>query len=1085
MQWVWSGLLGSFGVSCWAQFQGVTFAPDSVPLRVSYHRYELDHRLHFLPTEAGKGIDFLTYGAGITNLLWVSPPAAGITESSASLHPQSPTEPADLLRQYLTWDRWTTEHGLAGNKIRALLQSRDGYLWIGTDRGVTRFDGAQFKVLTPENTPGLTEAVPIRAFFEDETGRIWIGTSVGLQCLAAGEMVSFPGDTALREAKINDLGRRSTGGFWLATDAGLGVWDGHELHPLAVPGIERPVCLAESSSGTLWVACIPDAVHEIDPQSGQMVSTRGTAGFQSYRNQPLDVFGMMIDRRGNPWLGWAEQYRDGIPGIPLRVAFGGFSATAQLVPCHARFAEDRWGDVWATVQSGSGGLVCFSVDPSKSAHLPLGAPSAYTSCILVDREDSIWVGGWNGLTRLRSIPFRTLQLGSNDHKRSVYTTSVGADGRLWLGGDNWLAELAGHELAFYDLQPHRISPTAICDGPLGSVWVGLRDGGILELPGDRRRRCQSIDLRPTCMELGPIHALHAGREGTLWLASATGLHHMTASRVIATVEGFDRTDTSALAEDSAGSLWIGTRSGEVWERGTEGCRRHALPEGAGSGPVRGMTLDADGGLWVGVGKTLLRFKGGRWDGFGVAAGLPEDEIHGVVEDKHARLWILHAVGVSRVARRELDAWLRDPEALPGIAYFGASSGITDLDGRETSQPCARTADGRLWFARRNSVCVVQPKDFPSDTTMPEVRLETFLVDGEEVPVTGSLTLPAGSGRRVEIVHSVDSLLSAQQMVVRHRLEGYETSWRDSGPQRRARYVRLPPGPYQFIAQARNAEGRWGQASTLFTFRVAPHFWQAWYFYPALAGVTALSVVGWARWRLTRQRRRLEHERGQALEQERTRIARDLHDHLGALLAETALSGGLSPEARLRLKQSLEELGDLIWLVSPENDSARGWADFVSNYASRFFANAGLSLDLDVVVPNSEQPLSGVVRHELGSMLKEALRNILQHAGATQVWIRTSVTADQISLTIRDDGQGFDPSKLTEEPQPGAMPSLRGHGLLHLQARSASLGGSCCIDSTPGKGTTVDVAVPVRPVPTERASEWMGTLKDLSQRDRTT
>lgn len=1077
-------LLSSFGVPCFAQFQGVTHAPDLVPVRIAYHRYELDHRLHVLPHEEGKGVDYLMFGAMVTNFVRVLPPVGKRSESPASGHLESPTEPADLLRQYLSWDRWTTEHGLAGNKVRALLQSRDGSFWIGTDRGVTRFDGAQFKVLTPENTPGLTEAVPIRDFFEDDAGRLWIGSSVGLQCLAAGSMVSFPGDAALREAKINDLARRSSGGFWLATDVGLGIWDGHELRPMAVSGIERPVCLAESSSGTLWVASIPNALFEIDPVSGRIVSTRGTAGFQSYRTQPLDVFGMMMDRRGTPWLGWAEQYRNGLPGKPLRVDFAGFSATAQLVPHHARFAEDRRGDVWATVESGPGGLVCFSDEPSRSVHLPLGVPPAYTGCILVDREDSIWVGGWNGLTRLRSIPFRTLQLGSNDRERSVYTTSVGADGRLWIGGDNWFAEMAGHELAFYDLQPHQISPTVICDGPLGSVWVGLRGGGILELPGDRHGRSQTVDLRPAWTELGPIHALHAGAGGSLWVASATGLHHMTAPGVIGKVEGFDRADTSALAEDGAGSLWIGTRSGEVWECGPEGCRRHTLPEGVKSGPIQGMTLDADESLWVGVGETLLRFKGRRWDKFGVDASLPGEPIHGLIEDQHARLWILHAAGVSRVARSELDAWLLDPETLPSVAHFGASSGISSLEGRGTSQPCARTADGRLWFARRNGVCVVQPKDCPSGTVMPQVRLETLLVDGEEVPVTGFLTLPAGSGRRVEIVHSVDSLLSPQQMVVRHRLEGYETSWHDSGPQRRARYSRLPPGRYQFIAQARNAEGQWGQASALFTFRVAPHFWQAWYFYPALAGFAALGTAGWARWRLNRQRRCLEHERSQALERERTRIARDLHDHLGALLAETALSGGLSAEARLRLQQSLEELGDLIWLVSPENDSAGGWADFVSHYASRFLASAGLSLELDVVVPNPEQPLSGVVRHELASMLKEALRNILQHASATRVWIRTSASADEISLTIRDDGQGFDPIRLTEEPEPGAVSSLRGHGLLHLQARSASLGGTCRFDSTPGKGTTVDVAVPARPLPTERTSEWLWTLEDQPQRDRT-
>jgi|GEM_PF-2619134 len=270
----------------------------------------------------------------------------------------------------------------------------------------------------------------------------------------------------------------------------------------------------------------------------------------------------------------------------------------------------------------------------------------------------------------------------------------------------------------------------------------------------------------------------------------------------------------------------------------------------------------------------------------------------------------------------------------------------------------------------------------------------------------------------------------------------------------------------------------------FTFRIAPHFWQAWYFFPAIAGVAAFSAAGWARWRLTRQRRRLEHEHKVALKRERTRIARDLHDHLGALLAETALSSGLSADARLRLNQSLEELGDMIWLVSPENDTAGGWVDFASSYAARLLASAGIALDLDVVVPNPAQPLPGFVRHELASILKESLRNILQHASATGVLIRTSVEPERISLSLQDDGHGFDPSRLPGAIESGPVPSLRGHGLVHLRERCASLGGTCRIESAPGQGATVEVVVPARPVGAERASDWIRSLGDLTHRDRT-
>lgn len=351
-------------------------------------------------------------------------------------------------------------------------------------------------------------------------------------------------------------------------------------------------------------------------------------------------------------------------------------------------------------------------------------------------------------------------------------------------------------------------------------------------------------------------------------------------------------------------------------------------------------------------------------------------------------------------------------------------------------------------------------------------------------MTGLVTLPPGSGRRIEIVHSVDSLAAPQRMLLRHRLEGHESSWHDSGLSRRARYVNLAPGRYRFHAQARNADGRWGPASVLCEFRIAPHFWQAWYFYPVLAGAALAGAAGWSRWRLIRQQHRLEQERTAALEQERTRIARDLHDHLGALLAEMALSSGLSADAQLRLKQSLEELGDLIWLVSPENDTAGGWADFASSHASRFLGSAGITLDLEVLVPNPAQPLSGVLRHELAAVLKESLRNVLQHAGATRVRLQTVVRADEISLTLEDDGRGFEPSRPPNPVESAPVPSRRRHGLTSLRARAASLGGTCRIESAPGKGTKIKVTVPTRVVPADRIAEWLGSLGNPPQGNRT-
>ncbi len=1084
--WIPGLLLGLGMEQARAQFQGTTWSLDPAAYRISNYRFELDGRLHPVPPHPEKGVVSMAFGVPITNLVLTVPSQSepgdpGVAYRFGDPEPPGAGAGAGLpvvpLRRHLRCDRWTTEHGLAGNKIRALLQTRDGYLWIGTETGLTRFDGVRFQVIDAGNTPGMPrDAEPVRALVEDDAGRIWIGMERGLLALEAGGVAAFDGDASLRSAKVNGFARRIAGGFWVATDRGVGFWDGRALRGIDVPGIGRPTCLAESQEGRLWIGS-QGALHALDPATGRLTSLRDTQAFGRYAGHELNVYGLMFDQRGRPWIGWGDRHPDLSHPSSDRVDLGAGMAPAFLVPENARFTEDRRGDVWATVQSGPGGVICFSDVPGRTAHLPLGLGPEATSCILHDREGSLWVGGWQGLTRLKAVPFSSLQLESRLDRKEFFTASVGTDGSVWFGGDRCIAHLRGRELRYFDLDPLASAPTAICDGPFQSTWVGLRSGGILQIPTDRRRFSQPFEVPPRFRELGEIHALHRGRGGDLWISSESGLHRMAAPDAVRAVPGFDRDDGICLLEDPEGTLWIGTRSGDLIELGPAGLRIHSPDAVAPRSRIGSLCRTPDGKLWLGTGRGVLRFAEGIFSQLGPDSGVPQSDVYGLAADDFGRLWFSHATGVSRVAAREIDRWLSDSNCVPSVAHLGSSQGVAPGTGRSRSQPCVRTPDGRLWFVRRGGVGMVDPSEIALEGPAPQVWLEAFLVGGEEVPLTQTQTqaarLPPGGGRHLEFRFTTTSLHSPAKVLLRYRLEGHEATWNTSGSERRASYTRLPPGNYTFRVQARNHEGRWSERDALLTFRIAPHLWQTPYFYPAGAGAAAVLVVGWAGWRLKRQRRRLDDQRRQALEHERLRIARDLHDHLGAFLAETALTDGMPPSARHGLHQSLDELGDLIWLVSPHHDTLGGWGGFVSQYSSRVASAAGLALDLEVDLPNPSGRLDGTIRHEWVAMLKEILRNVLQHSGATRVSVHTTADPHNLTLSVRDDGRGFEPTRAEGAEGTGSVPGFRGNGLANLRDRSERLGGSCRIESAPGRGTLVEITAPWVIVESSSPRRWFG------------
>ncbi|MBX3734971.1 MAG: hypothetical protein KF791_20540 [Verrucomicrobiae bacterium] len=1040
------------------------------------------------------------YGGAMTNLVITN----GFSASS-NAPPARPVPRFDI-------HRWSKESGLPGNKILSLLQTRDGYLWIGNVTALVRFDGVRFTTFDPANTPEMEGYRFIgRCLHEDNEGRLWIGAENGLLCRADGRFVSFPGQAELRSEKLNAITRRAAGGFWIGADRGLGWWDGGGVRWMEVPDVNRVLSLAESRHGSLWIGT-SGALVAFDPLTHQVtqVLTRVELGS---RSTSLDIYGLLFDRRQRLWIGSNHGVArlDRPDAIPRRVKLWVHNP-------HARLAEDLQGNVWATNESETGqhqgGLMRLADGEDGIVATPVGPMLGSMRHVLVDQEGAVWAGGRDGLVRLRSPPLTSMSFdGIGDTE--LHSLVADETGVLWLGGNYYFGRWSGNELSILDTQHLFNARTRPLQHPLvttdafGQVWAGHSYGGFFQLPSSRFEHATEHPFVRHFQELGQVQVLQASRLGGLWLGTTNGLYRATSPTTLERVTDVAFPELHALAEDRRTNLWIATAGGLFQLDAAGLLRRIADPSEGSRTAFIALHAGGEGDLWLGTPHGLCRFANDEFAIFGPESGLPQQPIHGILEDDSRRLWMSDDAGLVRVAQDELELWLRDRTRRPAVARFGPADGVLVLKSRSGSQSSVKGSDGRLWFARGSSLVVVDPAQCPT-APPPSVFIECVIANGgtwdmATMPSTPSRrfseppsasnqaggdsslpgldamrrvpppTLSPRQGQHLEFHFTATSLHSPERVRVRYKLEGHDPDWREAGSVRRASYTKVQPGHYQFRVQARSHEGRWSQRDAVLAFRLAPYFWQTWPFHLGSLFAVTGAAGGFAALHLRRQRHRSEARRLMSLQRERERIARDMHDNLGAHLTELAFTVSHRSEAGKQVRASLDELHDAVWAVNPNNDSSAELAGFIANHSRRCLSAVGLAAELDLPPASPQIAVPGVVRHEVAAMFKEAIRNVIQHAHARSVKIRLRADERELSLCIQDDGGGF---RITPgagaEPSVArdvAVPSMRGNGLRNFHTRCEQLGGCCRIDSVPGRGTRVEFSVPLHNETFVKQGRW--------------
>lgn len=965
---------------------------------------------------------------------------------------------------------WQTEDGLPQNAVTAILQTHDGYLWVGTYNGLARFDGVRFVIFADGRTPGL-QSSRVTSLFEDAEGGLWIGHETGgLTLFKDGRFRPMETRAAWNGGKILAIGADANKDVWLFNEEGLlaRVRDGLVLTPRAgmAPGI---MSFAADRRGGFWIV-----------RDGKVSTLRGerlvAEDFDAGPNEGY-VQGICASRNGGVWVasdGRLRRWQGGRWAADLGEAPWGLSGIVPLI-------ETREGLlVGGTISSG-----LYVVRPGASAlHFSRtnGLLQNWVRSVCEDREGNLWLGaGSAGLVALREGKVARVNPPDHWQERAVLSVCVGRDSAMWVGTEGaGLYRYHEGQWARYGEDEGVLNPFvwSVAESAAGELWVGTWGGGLFVRRGDRFERATGLEDFTA-----PATALHHAAKGAVWVGTSDGLLKYEKSGLtwFSRQQGLEVPDVRAVVQSEDGTVWFGMLGGGLGYVKSGAVRQFRKRDGLSSDFVHCLRLDKDGTLWIGTaGGGLNRYKNGRFAAISTQHGLPDPVICHIEEDERGHLWMSSHGGIIRVSKAELNRCADGETNQVNCHAYGRGDGMPTLECSGGLQPAGcRTADGRLWFTTTKGLVAVNPAEVKRNPLPPPVVIEAMLVDGQPAIWGGTnrapLRIPPGR-HQFEFQYTGLSFTAPEKVRFRRRLEGLEMRWLDAGPKRSINYSYIPPGTYDFRVQACNSDGVWNEEGDTLAFIILPQFWQTWWF-RLLVGLNSAALVAGSVLFVMRRRMQLKLERlerQRAVERERARIAKDIHDDLGASLTRITL---LSQSARGELDNAPEAAADvdriyrtareltramdeIVWAVNPQHDTLDSLATYLGRFAQDLLNAAHIRCRLDVPMQLPPALLTAEVRHNLFLAFKEALNNAVRHADASEVRVSLTIEPAGFALRVEDQGRGFS----AETARPASSDPRRlvgGNGLANMHQRLAEIGGRCDIHSTSGKGTVVTFFVPLK------------------------
>lgn len=937
---------------------------------------------------------------------------------------------------------WRSEDGLLQDTAAALLESREGFLWVGTEAGLMRFDGATLEPYSRLTTPGFTHN-RVQALAETVDRALWIATSEpGLYRLERGTFRTFGPAEGLPGVPIRHLLRDRAGILWAAPVEGpLLRFDGVRFQPIPSDSAQLRIrALAEGPDGTLWIGTTASGLWRLD--KGRLVLAALTAA---------EITSLETGTQGELWVGTQRQgllslqegrletpawARLGLPARPISVLH-----------------QDRQGSLWIGFEGA--GLYRHTPNGRLEPVLPLGALHWTPLSLLEDSAGALWVGTSDrGLRVIYPVAFQGVPTVGVDPEAPMAMVCQDPGGTIWgLLGDRTLRTLRQGRAERPSVPLPTEPITCIWPRRAGGLWAGTRTGEVYILGAGPLRRVRWPDGPPQ----EALLSLFEAEDGALWVATSHGgLHRLTPS---GTATLYPSARGVVAMTGGGGTLYAASLSQGLGILEGGQLRWLGRAEGLGARGAQSLHLDPEGTLWVGTPEGLRRYQEGTFQALSGPSGPLRWAIHAILEDPSQRLWLSTYQGVFRVQRAALERALDRGTSL-SPALFDHHDGLPSRETSGGAQPTAwPSREGDLWFTTGRGLARTPGGSPPLPE--PPLRLHLLKAESDEtvLPEAVPIQVPSGT-RRFEVYYTATSLTRADKLRFRYRLEGLDTAWNEVGDRRFAAYSNLPPGSYRFTVQAwRLGEEAPPQEQHLEVL-VAPFLHQR----PAFWAACILGAAAFGWW-LLRLRFQQVAARSAVLA-ERNRMAREIHDHLaqgftGVLLQLEAAEARLGrmegdPEpvltrldhARNLAVASLQEARRSVMALSPRRAEGADLLTALKTLADRLLAGT----DIQVELAQTGQPrrLRPKLEDDLLRMAQELLTNALRHGHAR--WVRAVLHFEgrRVTLTVEDDGQGFDPTA-----------AAGGYGMRSIRDTLQQLGGRMEVDSTPGFGSHITLSVPFR------------------------
>lgn len=1002
-------------------------------------------------------------------------------------------DPQKSFGQYVH-DAWTSADGLPQNTVMTIAQTLDGYLWLGTEGGLVRFDGVRFTVFDRTNTPEIKNN-SVLGLHADKDGSLWIGTyGGGLTRLKDGQFTSFTTNDGLTHDIVRAFFEDKEGSLWIATDGGglNRLRNGNFTSFTTKDGLSnnKVMVIYQDREGSLWIGTYRGGLNKF--RDGKFTSFTTKDGLCDD-----SIWTINEDSQGNLWIGTEKglnKFRDG--------KFTSFTKRDGLSSDIIKTVyEDTEGNLW--IGTFGGGLNRLKEGKFTSFTVADGLSNNFVRTVYEDREGSLWIGtDGGGLNRLRDGKFTYVSPNhvlSNDLSCAIFEDR---QGNLWIGTfGGGLNRIRDAQVTSFTTRQGLSNDfvISIFEDSEGSLWVGTYGGGLNKFKDGKfthftTRQGLSNDYVFSTIE---------DKQGTLWFStSGSGLSRLRDGKFTSIVVNDGLSNVFKIYEDRQGSLWMGTSVGlSVLKNGQ--LSSFTTNDGLSENNVRSVYEDNEGSLWLVGAGGLNRLKHGKFTSFTGKDGLFDGAALAVVEDDNNNLWITSHKGIFRASKAQLNDFADGKTSSITVEAYSIADGLKTNECNFGSPAAFRTRDGRLWFATVKGVAMVDPNHIKLNTLQPPTAIEKVVIDGNAFSPGTNVEAPPGGGK-LEFQFTALSFVAPKKVKFKYKLEGFDESWIDAGTSRTATYTNIAPGKYRFRVIACNNDGLWNETGAAFGFYLRPHFYQTYWFDTSIvAGVLLLGLtlhrlrIGTLENRKTeleslvagRTRDLLETTR--QLEEANRRqadyvsgVSHELKTPLTLirLYGETLLYGDeFSSEGRrgfyqiiTRESERLTRLVDNVLDFSridrrvkrysfQEGDLASVVGETVEVYA-RHLRRAGFTVEVNLI-----SDLQGV-RFDAAS-LAEMILNLLDNSAKycnqkKHICVRIRKETDRVVLEIEDQGVGIPHSeqeKIFEQFYRGAGSADTGGlglGLFLVKEIMGAHGGTIEVQSEVGQGSTFRLAFPL-------------------------